>query len=105
MAGGVTAAAYLQRVQVERVSKKQNKIILDLNLDKVKGKDDIYLEDGDIVKVFPISTVVTNRVVLQGSVRRAGEYEWKPGMRVKDLIPNTEALLPNTLFTYAAIEG
>ncbi|HOV86997.1 MAG TPA: SLBB domain-containing protein [Syntrophobacteraceae bacterium] len=104
MAGGVTAAAYLQRVQVERVSKKQNKIILDLNLDKVKGKDDIYLEDGDIVKVFPINTVVTNRVVLQGSVRRAGEYEWKPGMRVKDLIPNTEALLPNTLFTYAAIE-
>ncbi|MBP8645764.1 MAG: SLBB domain-containing protein, partial [Syntrophobacteraceae bacterium] len=104
MAGGATAAAYLQRVQVERVSKKQNKIILDLNLDKVKGKDDIYLEDGDIVKVFPINTMVTNRVVLQGNVRRPGEYEWKRGMRVKDLIPNTEALLPNTLFTYAAVE-
>jgi len=32
MAGGATAKAYLQRVQVERVFQNKSKIILDLNM-------------------------------------------------------------------------
>lgn len=104
MAGGATAAAYLQRVQVERVSQRQSKIVLDLNLDKVKGKDDIYLENGDIVKVFPIVPLVTNLVRLGGNVKRPGDYEWRPGMRVLDLVPNFDALLPDALLDYGLIE-
>jgi len=66
MAGGVTASAYLQRVQVERVSDHRNKIVVDLNLQQLKGKNDILLGNGDLVKVFPITQDVTNRVTLQG---------------------------------------
>lgn len=103
MAGGPTAAAYLQRVQVERVHQRQTKIIVDLNLERIKGAQDIVLQDGDIVKVFPIVPLVTNKVVLQGNVRRPGEYEWKPGMRARDLIPSMSALLPETFLDYAMI--
>jgi protein involved in polysaccharide export with SLBB domain len=103
LAGGVTAAAYLQRVQVERVFQRQTKIIVDVNLDKFKGKLDIPLQDGDIVKVFPIVPLVTNKVVLQGNVRRPGEYEWKAGMRAKDLLPSVQSLLPETFLNYALI--
>ncbi len=103
MAGGVTATAYLQRVQVERVYQRQAKIILDVNLDVLKGKHDILLQDGDIVKVFQIIPTVTNKVVLQGNVKRPGEYEWRPGMRAKDLIPSVQSLLPDTFLDYALI--
>ena len=103
MAGGVTAAAYLQRVQVERVFQRQTKMIVDVNLEQFKGKHDIPLQDGDIVKIFPIVPQVTNKVVLQGNVRRPGEYEWKPGMRAKDLIPSVDSLLPDTFLNYALV--
>jgi protein involved in polysaccharide export with SLBB domain len=104
LAGGTTASSYLQRIQVERVKGNESKVLLDLNLQKVKGKDDIYVEDGDILKIFSINAMVTNKVVLQGNVKRPGEYEWTPGMRVGDIIPSAESLLPNSLLDYGVIE-
>lgn len=103
MAGGVTAAAHLQRVQVERVFQRQTKIVVDVNFEKFKGKQDIPLQDGDIIKIFPIVPLVTNKVVLQGNVRRPGEYEWKPGMRAKDILPHGDSLLPDTFLDYALV--
>ena len=103
MAGGVTAAAHLQRVQVERVFQRQTKVVVDVNFEKFKGKQDIPLQDGDIVKIFPIVPLVTNMVVLQGNVRRPGEYEWRPGMRAKDILPHGDSLLPDTFLEYALI--
>jgi protein involved in polysaccharide export with SLBB domain len=104
MAGGVIADAYLHRVQLERVSQRASRVILDVNVQQVKGKNDIFLEDGDIVKVFPAITVVTNKIVLKGNVRRPGDYEWKQGSRVRDIIPNFEALSPDSLLDYALVE-
>jgi protein involved in polysaccharide export with SLBB domain len=103
LAGGVTAAAYMQRVQVERVFQRQTKIIVDVNLEKFKGKLDVPLQDGDIVKVFPIVPLVTNKVVLQGNIKRPGEYEWRPGMRAKDILPSADSLLPDAFLDYALI--
>jgi protein involved in polysaccharide export with SLBB domain len=104
LAGGVTAKAFLQRVQVERISNKSNKMLVDLNLDRLKGKDDILLENGDIVKIFPVSPNVANKIVLKGNVWRPGEYQWHSGMRVRDLIRSTEDLLPETLMDRAQID-
>ncbi|GLI33003.1 SLBB domain-containing protein [Desulforhabdus amnigena] len=104
MAGGVTASAYLQRVQVERVFQQKSKVFLDLDLQNIKGKDDILLQNGDIVKIFPITSLVSNKVTLQGNVRRPGEYEWKQGMRVSDILTSSEVLLPGTFMDYAIVE-
>lgn len=104
LAGGLTAKAFLQRVQVERISNKSNKMIVDLNLGLLKGKGDILLENGDIVKIFPVSANVTNKIVLEGNVWRPGEYEWHKGMRVRDLIRSSKDLLPETLMDRAQID-
>ena len=51
------------------------------------------LKDGDIVRVFSIVPRFENTVTLRGHVANPGRYAWKPGMRVRDLIPNSQALL------------
>ncbi len=104
LAGGVTAKADVQRVQVERIGDKSNKVILDLNLNQLKGKDDISIKNGDIVKVFSVPSNVSNKIVLRGNVWKPGEYEWRAGMRVRDLIRSTEDLKPETLMERIQID-
>jgi polysaccharide biosynthesis/export protein len=50
------------------------------------------VEDGDLIKIFPIDTRIYNVVFLEGSVRRPGEYELKSGMRLGDLLAPAEVL-------------
>jgi len=51
------------------------------------------LKDGDIVHVFSIVPRFENTVTLRGNVANPGRYPWKPGMRIRDLIPDAQALL------------
>ncbi len=104
MAGGLTASAYIHRIQVERIFQSEVKIILDVDFKELKEKD-IYLQDGDIVKIFPITNIVINAVTLQGHVTKPGQYQWFEGMRISDLIKNpVKDLLPETYFEHALIE-
>jgi protein involved in polysaccharide export with SLBB domain len=105
MAGGLTASAYLQRIQVERIFQNEVKIILDTDLKGLDKEKDILLKDGDIVKVFPIINVVINAVTLKGNVTKPGQYQWFEGMRVSDVVKDpTKDLLPETYFEHALIE-
>ena len=96
MAGGVSPTGYLQRVQIERVKPHTEKLILDLRLDDLKtgsrSPNNPLVEDGDLIKVFPIDTRIYNVVFVEGSVRRPGEYELKSGMRLGDLLEPAEVL-------------
>ena len=105
MAGGLTASAYLQRIQVERIFQNEVKIILDTDLKDLDKEKDILLKDGDIVKVFPIINVVINAVTLKGNVTKPGQYQWFEGMRVSDVVKDpAKGLLPETYFEHALIE-
>ena len=53
----------------------------------------VPVKDGDIVHVFSIVPRFENTVTLRGNVASPGRYPWKPGMRVRDLIPNPQTLL------------
>jgi protein involved in polysaccharide export with SLBB domain len=82
MAGGLSDIAFSGRVQIERIIDNTRQIVFDDDLDKVK---DVTVQSGDSVKIFPV--VQDKRVVrLSGAVQREGEYGFKPGMTVRDLI-------------------
>jgi protein involved in polysaccharide export with SLBB domain len=51
------------------------------------------LRDGDLLTLFPISPQFANAVTLRGNVAAPLRYPHKPGMRVRDLIPDREALI------------
>lgn len=109
LAGGVTPLGYLQRVQVERVVANEKKVVVDLNLapgrslPKATPVWQTRLADGDLVRVFPITTVLENIVTLEGHVLRPGRYELKPGMRLRDVLRSYNDLLPEPYTDYAEI--
>ena len=99
MAGGVAASGSLGRVQIERLENNSGRIALDF-IPKAGGMEaelaGVELKDRDMVKVFPVQAAVRQVVVVKGNVQQAGEYQFRPGMRLSDLIPSTQALLPES---------
>lgn len=99
MAGGVAASGSLARIQIERIENNSSRIALDYRL---KGGDlmaelgTVEVKDRDMVKVFPVQAAVRQVVALKGNVQQSGEYQFRPGMRLSDLIPSTQALLPES---------
>ncbi len=98
MAGGVTANGYTGRIQVERISNNA-RVVLDYaskgsNLDAALGK--VQILDRDMIKVFPVQEATRQVVSLKGNVVRPGEYQYRKGMRLTDLIHGFRALLPES---------
>lgn len=90
-AGGMTATAQGQRVSVERIDNHTARKVEDFPLD-VSGLAQ-PLMDGDLVTVFSIGPRFENAITLRGSVAQPRRFPWRDGLRVKDIIPEREALL------------
>ncbi len=104
MAGGLIPSAYTQQIQVERIERNEREIVIDINDKDLIKSSDIMIQDGDLVKVFPIVDIDVNAIFLNGNIKRPGKYAYKPGMRIKDLIGSTTALLKETYLEYALIK-
>ena len=59
------------------------------------------LKDGDVVRIFSLSPRFQNAVTLRGNVAHPGRVEWHSGMRLRDLIPNQEALITRDYWSAA----
>ncbi|KAF0218557.1 MAG: polysaccharide export [Geobacteraceae bacterium] len=98
-AGGITAAGDTGRIQVERIEGNSARIALDY---EPKGQSlDVDLAgvevfDRDMVKVFPVNEAVRKVVSLKGNVARPGDYQFRAGMRITDVIPSFAVLLPDS---------
>jgi polysaccharide biosynthesis/export protein len=105
LAGGIRPMGYLQRVQVERILAHEKKIVVDLNLSEENKPDrlKIPLENMDIIQIFPIMDRTQDVVYLKGHVVRPGSYQFKPGMRVTDVVKSYQDLLPEPYPDYAEV--
>jgi polysaccharide biosynthesis/export protein len=104
LAGGIIPTAYTQQIQIDRVIKNEREIIVDINDKELNKARNFVLQDADFIKVFNIVDRQANVVFLNGNVKRPGKYEYKPGMRVKDLVKSVDDLLPETYLDYALIK-
>jgi protein involved in polysaccharide export with SLBB domain len=101
-AGGVSPAGYMNRIQVERFHGNSRQIVLDIDSSRV-ALPDVIIQDGDLIKVFPVLSKGKNAVFLSGNVLRPGKYEHKSGMRIRDVITDHLDLLPESHFEYAVV--
>ncbi|WP_162538690.1 SLBB domain-containing protein [Granulicella sp. WH15] len=92
LAGGLTTLARHKEVRLERVRRHDDsRSVMDINLDTSGLATE--LSDGDILEISPIIDRFKEVVTLRGNVADPRRFTWVPGMRVRDLIPDKEALL------------
>jgi len=102
-AGGMSSLADTGRITIERVVDHQSRKTLEFPFDE--SSQALPLQDGDIVRVLSIVPSFQDTVTLRGNVANPGRYPWKPGMRIRDLIPNPEALLTRRYWLERAAIG
>jgi polysaccharide biosynthesis/export protein len=90
-AGGLTSLAGAERVLLERIDHHSTRRVEEFPLDTAGLAR--LLEDGDVLRVYPLSPKFENAVTLRGNVAQPGRYTWKEGMRVSDLIPSRDFLV------------
>jgi polysaccharide biosynthesis/export protein len=91
MAGGLTTTADGQKAVVERIENHNTRRVEEFPLDG-PGLERA-LKDGDVVRIFSLSPRFQNAVTLRGNVAHPGRVEWHSGMRLRDVIPNQDALI------------
>ena len=92
-AGGLTALATTERVVLERIENRERRRVDEFTLDATGLQR--MLQDGDLLKISPISPKFENAVMIRGNVAFPGRFPWHEGMRVSDLIPTHETLITN----------
>jgi protein involved in polysaccharide export with SLBB domain len=104
LAGGLTATAYATTARIERVDVSGGRSVLTVNLEAPSGKQ-APVVDGDRVTIDPLpDDVLTDHVTLVGHVQRPGSYEWRPGMRLTDVIRSVNDLKPDADRRYVLIK-
>jgi protein involved in polysaccharide export with SLBB domain len=111
IAGGLAPTADRERCQIFRVEAGLQRVIVDVNLGtllkarhELKGNGITRLpvtvplvQDGDFVRISSVPTQIENAVTLAGAVRSPGPYEYKPGMRLRDLLSSEQLLTDSYL--------
>ena len=93
-AGGTPTLANPNRAQLERVDTTQAKAARFVEEFKLDGDGlQKQLRDGDVLTLLAISPEFANAVTLRGHVAQPLRYPFKPGMRIRDLIPDRDALI------------
>lgn len=104
-AGGFTPNASRRRVQIERIQSPAERMVggrdrVTLDISPVTFADgspsDIPLLGGDVVRVFPISERIRNRITVEGNVWQPGTLGLTPGMTVAQAVRAAGGVKPDT---------
>lgn len=101
LAGGLRPTADRSRLQVTRISERGMRTVETIDLGGDGGQ--FVLRAGDQVSVRPVLDELDGAVMVSGHVTRPGSYEWFPGMRVADLLPDSQFLQAGADLGYVLI--
>ncbi|EJG1788574.1 SLBB domain-containing protein [Vibrio parahaemolyticus] len=103
MAGGFTANAYGDQIEVKRYAAKGARDALTLNFSQSHDQQ-IKVKDGDAVNVLKKNEELTRYVQIEGDVRHPGFIEWKSGLRIADLFQSVDTSFNSTAdVSYAVV--
>ncbi|KIF50410.1 SLBB domain-containing protein [Vibrio owensii] len=95
MAGGFTANAYSDQIEVKRYAAKGARDALTLNFSQSHDQQ-TKVKDGDAVNVLKKSEELTRYVQIEGDVRHPSFIEWRSGLRVADLFQSVDTSFNST---------
>ncbi|UCH52195.1 MAG: SLBB domain-containing protein, partial [Pseudomonadota bacterium] len=103
MAGGLMPDAFPEGAQIERIADSRARTVMDIDLTRT----DVHqteLRDGDVIKVYTVSERLHGVVRLTGHVQRPGYFQWKPGLRLTQLISSLADLKPEADTRYVLVQ-
>jgi len=114
-AGGFTATAAPEVIHIRRIlppalrqAGQPDQVYLDVPFDAASLRaitgQPVAVLDGDAIRIDAIGDRQGNWVKVEGSVKRPGRYELRPGMTVADLLEAAEGLWPDALMERAVID-
>jgi len=90
LAGKTSAMSSNTRISLERVELHQVRRAMEIPFTAQGLK--FPLEDGDIVRIYPILPAYEKTVTLRGNVANPGRFAWTEGMHLSDLVPDRDSL-------------
>jgi len=107
LAGGILPAAALRHVEVQRLEAHEKRTMLSLDLSPdsstVPQLSTFKIQDGDEIHIFPIAQYNQDTIYLQGHVLRPGRYSYHEGMKLTDILPSYNDILPEPAAHYGEI--
>ena len=100
LAGGFSSSAYPSDIQLERVDEFGNKLLKSLNFE---SDSNLVVQNGDSIEIGSSTNLRKNSIKLDGEVDRAGQYEWREGIKLFDIVKNKSILSENADLNYALI--
>ncbi|APX07512.1 OtnA protein [Vibrio campbellii] len=95
MAGGFTANAYRDQIEIKRYAEKGTRNALTLDFSQTSDQQ-TKVKDGDAINVLKKSEELTQYVQIEGDVRHPGFVEWKSGLRIADLFQSVDSAFNST---------
>jgi len=91
LAGGLSPVAARREATIERIEDSSRRVMqVSLDTDPASAA---RLQNGDVISVLSIVPRFENAVTLRGNVADPIRMPWRPGMRIRNLIPDRQALL------------
>ena len=103
LAGGPTPTAFLKSARIHRIGETGFRGVIDLDLSTLKGKK-TTLKSGDRLVIDGVVNHQEMVVSLEGHVHHPGEFWWRDGLRVSDIVKSKESLKPNVDLDFALIQ-
>ncbi|MCP4703283.1 MAG: hypothetical protein GY865_01635 [candidate division Zixibacteria bacterium] len=99
MAGGPTSIAFMDRVKLDRLSPDNERIVIDLNMNpnNSKGIDNIVIQGGDILTLYPRYEGKMKVVSIGGMVKQPQQFERTDSTSLLELVQRCE-LLPSDVY-------
>jgi polysaccharide biosynthesis/export protein len=100
LAGGLKPEADSTMISVDRVNEKLQRTTVSVNL-KSSGK--LAVRSGDVINVPAIRPSLEESVTVSGYVFRPGEFQYREGLRLSDVIHSVDEVRPNGDLHYVLI--
>lgn len=92
LAGGLLSTSAPTEARLDRIDDDNTKVVVDLDL-AAAGRN-LPVRNGDVLRIPSVLDRIEGVVFLHGHVYRPESVKWRPGLRVRDVLPRAEVMKP-----------
>ena len=102
MAGGLTPDGDRGSASLLHVNAQRQRIVIDVDPSAASAQTQM-VENGDALRVARLKPNIDSGITVQGYVYRAGNFAWREGLRLTDVLGSIDELKPNADQNYVLI--